>query len=63
MNTCRSCQNEMYDSSVGYSECRCMEQMTEEQYDKYFCEQKKGCPFFVEMVDEYEYGKSLGIFV
>ena len=58
---CKSCQNEIYDSSVGYEECACIDKMTEEEYDKYFCEQRKGCPYYKAQIDEYEYAKKLGV--
>ena len=61
---CKSCRNEIYDSSTGISECKCWEQMTEAEYDKYFAEEKKGCPFFKEYDKrEDEYFERLGAFI
>ena len=44
---CKSCQYETVDKKVG-SKCSCIDKMTVEQYDRFFCDRHAGCPFFKE---------------
>lgn len=49
--TCWYCKHYWEDRSVGYAECEC-ESITEEELDKYFTEDEKGCPHYEEEIGE-----------
>lgn len=44
---CRKCTNDIKNKK-GVEMCKCCEEMTQKQYDKFFGDQKKGCPYYTE---------------
>lgn len=60
---CPSCKHYWEDTSVGDAECLKADDMTEEEFEKYFVDEQPGCPFYEEIdyPDEYGYYQQLGL--
>jgi predicted KAP-like P-loop ATPase len=53
---CKNCKNEFHNK--GISECKCVNEMTIEEYDMYFAGEKSGCPYFMPIKTKKKMQKS-----
>ena len=49
---CRGCKHLWEDASVNAFECKVAERLNEGELDKYFADDKDGCPYFEEEIEE-----------
>lgn len=49
MDMCFYCRHFWEDISVGATDCKKAELLSEEEFERYFISGRKGCPFFEEM--------------
>ena len=49
---CSSCEYIVYDKIRDIDKCLCTDKMTLKEYDKYFADRAKDCPYYKERVEK-----------